>query len=1063
MHHRTSSKKIVSFTKTPFGALYSGVFFSRAEANNYGEVFRTQGLSFGTEGVARARDCMASDVERAKEVGDFLSVHTCLLPLALISAVNGDSEIALRAVVDASRVTMSAAVRHRSLRQLCDCIRCILGMLVGWLEGTEPILKWEDGTTNDDEEPEFGKKGHSGGDGYVNPKGRCRSAKGLFQSWLRTANLLFWEWRRNVLLYLDADHHSDVTVIKDKVRSWIEDVSSIARMGVRLPMLRWHDHGRSIAEGKDAFLRESETICVRLDYLRGWLHCLDLSLAWDAAKVCERVHYQHLQLRSKNNKSVARTGHWPLLMGHNKPHAAQERSNSETLPTAGGLLLLQRAWLDDDAAMTHVRENEAIGKGRGRSNHGKAAAGATASALEAALAKGIRYHPAPIAPDSAKTLERFNVPLAVVRTLREDVVPEAYAHEITLMKYMTDNRIDLSLNDSISELLTSVLAPNPFPALTASLALASMAHILHGVDVDGISRLPALKACRKVSDERPAARDRRKDYFGARGTETGISVFGSKPALVGVDADFTLSLFRVLPPIASWVLDCPEGGSDVGVAVGICGCAQQHGSHSYPNVPSEVNVVVSCVYGYDLHASATPEEKLSRHAVHCAITAHETSSLLIIGLTVTTHAHGNISSRAAKSKYRYPLDELLAEPREVEGELSQLAPGEIVLEALVYYPILVGGGAIIPLSIRFVLTSDVEQGGEHDDRLEATLLYDCAYSASSAANKFSTRNSELLESGSAERHLQHTRRLVLDSVDKLEYLEAYRLFQHLRDLRIVAPDDGSTPVVPGTDTDKTWPHTARDSSPERAGRSREEDASVAAATMRMLRGPAGRMYHAHRLLSVLQSLLSRDDLSPETLEFLEERDVGDHAEYSINYLLDTLAEQTMVRFEGAVKSVKLCARLLLDNVRKMLEIEGSSASTSRTAGTNATREAASKLVRGVVSILHILQVAVEADTHRCHPQMGEAFGRLREAEKREGKTKDAAAHVDRRAGEPSKKKKGGGVASDKTRREKVEESGAYKPANAVSSSRVGLRPKHSKEHVKLRRRGSTGVRDRPGV
>ncbi|CAN0593554.1 unnamed protein product, partial [Ectocarpus sp. 12 AP-2014] len=64
--------------------------------------------------------------------------------------------------------------------------------------------------------------------------------------------------------------------------------------------------------------------------------------------------------------------------------------------------------------------------------------------------------------------------LAVVETLREDAVPEVFAHEITLMKYVADNRIDKSLHDSISEVLTSVLAPNPFPALTDSLALSSI-------------------------------------------------------------------------------------------------------------------------------------------------------------------------------------------------------------------------------------------------------------------------------------------------------------------------------------------------------------------------------------------------------------------------------------------------------------------------------------------------------------------------------------------------------------------------------------------------------------
>ena len=1055
MHHRSSTKKIVSFTKLPFDALYSGVFFSRTEARNYGEVFRTQGLSFAAEGVARARECMASDVERAKEVGDTLSVHTCLLPLALISGVNGDSAIALGAALDAARVTRSAAARHRSLMSLCDSIRCILRMFIGWLQATEPILVWEEDTVVD-EGPDVDKNAPDGDEGRWNPKRRCRSAKDLLQTWLRRVNLLFWGWRRNILLYLDADQHSDVAVMKDKVRSWIGDVSSTARMGLRLPMLRWHDHGRSIAEGRGAFLDASASICQRLDCLSGWLHCLDLSLSWDAARVCERVHTQHhLLSQSKNNaNSTAHAGHWPHLMGHKTQVVHQERSNSGTLPTAGGLLLLQRAWLDDAAVGAYVRENEAIGKGRGRTNHrhGKVAAAATATAVEAALAKGIRYHPAPVAPDSAQTLEGLDVRLAVITTLRKDAFPEAIAHEVTLMKYITDSRIDLSLNDSIAELLSSVLAPNPFPALTASLALASMAHVLHSVGVDTTNRLPALVRCvnSKVSGERSPSRGTNNDYFAVRGTEVGTAVFGSKPALLGVNADFALSLFRAIPPIASWVLDESgrEGDDSVGVAVGISGCAQQHGSHTYPTVPTELNIVVACVYGYDLRTGATPAEKLSCLAVYCAVTAHETSPLLVIGLAVATHTDENLpSSRPGILEDRYPLNEILASPQEIEDDISQVEPDEIVLEALMLYHISNGGGALIPLSIRFVLTSntDVEHGVEDGDPAEATLLYDCAYSTASAAKHLSTRNSALLESGSAARHVQHTRRLVLESADRLNYLEAYRLFHHLRDLQLLVPDDIGTPIASGTNTDdaKMWPHKARDGSPERAEHSRGDDASVTAAILRMLRGPAGRLYHARRLLEVLRRVVARDDLPPETLVFLDERTVKDHAEYSINYLLDALAEQPMVRFEGAVKSVKLRARLLLDHVAKMTESEGSSgASSPQMAGANATAEAASKLADSVVAILRILQAAVEADTHRCHPEVEKAFGRLREADKREGQAQ-YAFRAGRRAGEPPKREKGGRVAGGHGQRgvELTNESGSYKTSSGRSSGGVDVQPK----------------------
>lgn len=173
MHYRGSTRNTVSLTDQPFSSLYTGVFFSRAEAKNYGEIFRTQGMSFAIEGVAAARECLAVDVERAREVGDTMAMHTALLPLALLSGANGDGVEGVNATVDVARVTRSPAVRHRSLRHLCDSMREILKVLVGWVGGTEPVLKWEDDDPRGNGGAGFDED-DSDNDGRWNPKRHCR-------------------------------------------------------------------------------------------------------------------------------------------------------------------------------------------------------------------------------------------------------------------------------------------------------------------------------------------------------------------------------------------------------------------------------------------------------------------------------------------------------------------------------------------------------------------------------------------------------------------------------------------------------------------------------------------------------------------------------------------------------------------------------------------------------------------------------------------------------------------------------------------------------------------------
>lgn len=1003
MHHRNSTKTNMSFTSQPFHSLYSGVFLSGAEAKHYGDSFRTQGLSFPVQGVAGAKEYLAKNVERAREVGDTLGMHAALLPLGLLSGVIEESSSAGQAAVDVSRVTKSAAARHRSLRHWCDSILFIVELLTEWAQASQPILKWDEASPVDDD---F-EAGES--DGHWNRKTRCRSSKDLLQTWLRMAHQLFWGWRRDVLRYLDEDRHSDVAVVKNKVKGWIEEISGSARMGLRLPTLRWHDHGRTIADGKAAFLEATALARQRLSALSAWLHCLDLSLAWDAAKVCDRVHAQHVTQHSKS-EAAAPQGGWPNMLGFQlSSGGGQARGNTASLPTTAGLLHLQRCWLDDAVAATHVRDEETAqnyGKRRSR-RRAKSSAASTAAAVEAAVANGIRYIPAPTAPDSTKALEGFDVRQAVLETLREDVVPEAFAHEITLMKYAAENKIDKSLHTSINELLTSVLTPNPFPVLTDALAVSSTSLVLRRtVDSQDFIASAVLKLV--------GGRGNESQVFVARGTQKGAHVYGSKPALTDVDAEVALSLFTVLPPVAGWVLD-ELGDNCVDVDVGIFGCPRQHGPYVHHTVPSNLTVLLACECDFDLDSGTTPMEHFTRCAVRCATLAHKKSALLMIGLLARTsfddsNATPPVDGPAGPELFL--LQQVLSEPEEVEKGLTFLDPEEIVLEALVPFPILTGEEALVPVSIRFILVSGTGDDGACSEASAAAMFYNCVFSTARAAENVAARHAALTEDFDLPAsHAERTRRRVLESVDGRDYLEAYRLVHYLRCLRSAVPDDGeSVPATPDSEETRSnheeheevtinFRKRAWRVPVSSAAAGSESVAGVTTALKRMLKGPAGRLDHARRLLSVLRKVVVREkeSLAPETLALLDGRSVREHAGYCVSYLLDAFAEQPLVRFEGAIQSIKLRARLLLDRVAEMTASEGLSEASARPVDSDATQELAWELVGAVVSMLEVVQLAVESDTHRCCPEIDAVFERFRRRENRT-RRKSAGVEVEGRRG-----------------------------------------------------------------
>lgn len=1001
MHYRNSTKANTSLTSQPFHSLYSGVFLSGAEARHYADIFRTQGLSFPVEGVAGAKEYLAKNVENAREVGDTLGVHAALLPLALLSGEIDDAFSAGQAAVDVSRVTKSAAARHRSLRNWCDSILFIVGLLAEWAQASQPILKWDEASPvqDDSEEDE--------NDGHWNRKTRCRSSKDLFQTWLRTVHLLFWGWRCDILRYLDEDRHSDVATVKNKVRSWIEEISGTARMGLRLPALRWHGHGRTIADGKGAFLEATALARRHLSSLSAWLHCLDLSLAWDAAKVCDRAHGQQVQEQSKIN-AAAPQGGWPNLLGFQlSGGGGQARESASSVPTAVGLLQLQRCWLDDVVAATRIRDMETDQKNGKRKprRRGKSSAAASAAAVEAAVANGIRYIPAPAAPDSTKAPEGLDVRQAVLKTLRKDLVPEAFAHEITLMKYAADKRLDESLHTSINELLTSVLMPNPFPVLTDALAVSSIALVLRRTVDSQDSDEPA-------SPKFIGGGGEESQVFVARGSQKGASIYGSGPALAGVDVDVALSLFEALPPVAGWVLDA-LGHNCVDVDVGIFGCPQQHGSCVHHAVPSSLTALVACQCDFDLDSGTTPTEQFTRCVVRCATTAHKKSELLVFGLTARTSFEGGATPpvEGATGGERFKLQEVLSEPEEVEDRLADLDPEEIILEALVPYPTPTGAEALVPVSITFLLVSETGDDNSCSEASAAAMFYNCVFSTAHAAKNVATRHAALTEDFDLpESHVERTRRRMLESVDRRDYLTAYRLVHYLRCLRLAVPDDDSVPATPDSEEAGSSHEEYEASSNRRVWKvpvsggaaDSESVVGVATALKRMIKGPAGRLDHARRLLSVLRKVVAGESLAPESQALLDGTSIREHAGYCVGYLLDAFAEQPLVRFEGAVESIKLRARLLLDRVMDMTETESLNAAAAWAVESDATQEAACDLVTAVTSMLETVQLAVEFDTHRCCPEIDPVLEKFRGIEiKTRGKSAVVVGQGGRRAASAS--------------------------------------------------------------
>lgn len=985
MYYRTGVKKVMSFTTKPFGSLASGVFFSRSHAVGYAELQRAGGASFANEGVLAAMETLARDVEKAREIGDTMAVHASLLPLALVSGVNGDALWAVRAAVDVARVTKSAAARHRSLRHLCDSVREILRQLISWVRSTDTMLKWESDDEDDDEVDTFNEvESQTALDQTKFRNDHSRSAMDLFKKWLEAAHRLFWGWRREVVMYLDADDYSDVMVVKDKVRVWITEISHPDTMGLRLPTLRWHGNRRAIADGKEVFLESATATEHRLSSLSGWLHCLDLSLAWDAARICDRVHRLHLDEAGIGD--AGREANPRSQMKDSKPNGRVPPSlvgkGSFALPTSTCLLRLQRVWLDDIAALAVDDDNTVVKHKNGRRGEEKT------RKTKAAPAEGVRYEPAPVTPDSKAAPQGLDVRLAILQTLREDLAPEALAHEMTLIRYATENRIDESLHAAITSLVTSILSRNPFPSLTNALAPISTKQLLwREADPDVTIRPPSPKAWLKKND-RVADVDGRSQVCIAMGTrQIRRGVFGLRPALVGINVDEMLTLFDMLPPVQLWAQDAAErwengGGGELSIAVmGIDRSVPLPGPYTHHSVPSEVAVVVLCAFDYDVNTDNTAEKAFAHLVVHCTMEAQKTSSsLVVLNLGFKSSTNGNDGAEFEKDVDRvFSPREILDEHEHTKREVAQSSPNEIVMRALIKHSIPDERGGRrslwVPFTLRFVLLAEGEEGSERGENAEAHVLYDCVYLTEHAAEGVATQLSGLVEPELHQRHIQRLGLMAVQHAGEMDYLEAYRSLLRLRRIRhFICENSDEKSVLTRSSVVVSDEVEPRDNESENGSKL---DVHVDAGIARMLRGPVGRLHHAQCMLNVLERVLSGAEIPSEALSELREgKTLRQHAAYTIQYLLDCLAERSPVRLEGAVESVKLRARLLLDEVTKISRGKAVEKQQESNGGT-CRRQHACRLCRDVLSLLEIVHAAVQADFHLCCPEIEHVLDEFR--------------------------------------------------------------------------------------
>ncbi|CAM9198017.1 unnamed protein product, partial [Choristocarpus tenellus] len=950
LHYR-GAHRARSFTRYPFDQLATGIFFSRSEAEGYGEFCRQQGLSFASDGIPHAQKMLARTVEQAKARGDTLDTHMALLPLALLASVQEHKKRSdstpHKALVDVARVTRGAGVRHRSLRNTCELIRIVLGKLVKWVNGEElPLLRTpapvlDLGPTLNEEESRRDR--NQQGEGH-----KCTEQ--IFQVWLRKLHLAFWAWRKDVLLYLESDHHSDVMVLKKKVNLVLSVITNIEAKALKLPLPHWHKCGNTISQGigqgRDGFNIAARSLDKRLGWLSAWLHCVDLSLSWDIGKVCARVHAIH-----KAQNPGGFTHHNPLKVVPGLGMASRHQPLTVLqVPTTQSLLGLQQEWLEEaaenqlgTAAVDHTtktRPGRLLDRWRGK---GKATSHRTTHRAQTGSNKF-----------GTSTSRGVSIKAAVLKTLREDATREVIAIESTLLQYVTDNRLDQCLHEVLAGVVTSALIPNPFPIITHSLAQWAMRQLLFRGFDSPLAWVPR-EACTYsvIAPLHNLAHDVLTLPCGVeKGSSSRGAVFGSRSALRIVDPNVALSLLASLPNIVTLAKEKIQLRDDdscilVEVGTGICGVSQMLGAYTPHTTPSELEVVVPCFYEVNRQGGLEVYQYFSQFCVHFATAANNHTDLVVIGMATKKIPVGewyafscNISVTEG-TEDRFPLKQLLEGKDDILRSLSRLAPQQLVLHALSsfrYTDAEPQGGAkpLVPLLLRLVLVQEGAGRSTQSQNIEGTaamsreLFFEPVYGTGEAARRVATYLAGLNELNAAKLHAETLQASVRDAVGRLDYLEGYRRLLRLQNMRLGevkgarhVADQGQNDIEPIEEQgQKKYPEQRvkevdrKNWEEEQEGGKRDRGSKIAC----MLRGPAEQLDHMCCALQVLQVVLGACSGGPGLPFGLESqlgiKAISYHTTYTVSNLLETLAEQPPARFEGAVNSLKIRAQSLIDKIQE---------------------------------------------------------------------------------------------------------------------------------------------------
>jgi hypothetical protein len=188
-------------------------------------------------------------------------VHAACSLLLLVGALRGSAGAAL---IDAGRVTLGPAAAFTALHYHCATLSTALAALLRSARASTSVTA---------------AAGAAGA--FVSSSGQ----------WLSALHSSYWALRTELVdSYLYADEHSDVMVLRERVRQWIAQLSDAPHCGLRMYTPRTRSSSSGNTEELQEFIKSATAVVSRLQRLGAWLRTVALALAHDSAAVCDTVH-----------------------------------------------------------------------------------------------------------------------------------------------------------------------------------------------------------------------------------------------------------------------------------------------------------------------------------------------------------------------------------------------------------------------------------------------------------------------------------------------------------------------------------------------------------------------------------------------------------------------------------------------------------------------------------------------------------------------------------------------------------------------------------------------------